>query len=392
MTARITSARSVEEVRALGEAWSELGASDVNADPEVFLAMLESQDDVLRPHVVLAEANDARALLAARLQQTAIPVRLGYKQIYGPRLRALTVVQGGVLGAADGELAGVLFEEARAALAAGEADVLRLRRLPVGSELHRLARERPSFATRGGGSDSSLRWRLRLPGSLDEILKAQSSRTRSNHRRYARKLEEQLGDGLSFEVCRDPADLERVTRHAETVSVKTYQHRLGGGFAADPSELRLVELGAERGWLRAYLLSVDGEPRAFWIGLAYGRVFFTGPTGYDPSLGHLRLGTYVLMRMLEDLCEDDAVDVVDYGVGDAEYKRHFGSESSLEEDVLVFAPSFRGVRVNLTRTMLVNVASAARRVGGRVPALQGVKRRWRSRLASGRDRGSEASE
>lgn len=379
MSDRVVAARSVDEAARLRAAWERLAPADVNADPDVFLSMLETLEDAVRPHVLLAESNGTpKAMLVARLDHAQVPVRLGYRQLYAPRLRALTVVQGGLLGADTGEPVGVLFEEVQAALARGEADVLRLRRVRVDSELHRLARERPRWTTRGRAGQRSLRWRLQLPESLDAILQTQSTRTRGNHRRYARRLEEELGDRLAFDVYREPGDLEQVIRASEAVSVKTYQHRLGAGFAADPSELRLLDLGAKRGWLRAFVLSVDGEPCAFWLGLVYGGVFFTGPTGYDPALGHLRLGTYVLMKMLEYLCGDDDVDEVDYGIGDAEYKRHFGTESWLEEDVLVFAPSFRGVRVNLTRTVILSTAAAAQRG----PGLQGVKRRWRARLAA----------
>jgi CelD/BcsL family acetyltransferase involved in cellulose biosynthesis len=271
----------------------------------------------------------------------------------------------------------------RRAVARVGADVLRLRRLRVESELHRLAQQSAAWSTRGRGVQTSLRWRLELPESLDEVLKAQSTRTRGNHRRYARKLEEEFGDRLSFQLYRDPSDLDRVVRDCESVSSLTYQQRLGAGFAANAAELRLVEEGARRGWLRAYVLYVDGAPQAFWIGLAYNGVLFTGPTGYNPELASLRLGTYVLMRMIDDVCKDDDVRVVDFGIGDAEYKRHFGSESWLEEDGLLFAPTLRGVRVNLTRAALIQAATAARNVAESAPALRNVKRRWRARLSGG---------
>ena len=382
MTDRVVTARSTEEVEALRETWLELQPRDLNADPEVLLALLETRDGVLRPQVVLAESGGSRSMLVARLERTRLPVRLGYLRVYAPWVRALTVVQGGALGSTDGAALSAAFAETRRALQQGEADVLRLRMVRVGSELHRLASETPSWATRGRASPPSPRWRLTLPQTLDEILKQQSSRTRSNHRRYVRKLEEEFGEKLSFRVYRDPADLDQVIRDCETVSVKTYQHGLGAGFTADASERRLLEISARRGWLRAYVLSIDDEPRAFWIGHAYGRIFYTGPTGYDPDLASSRPGTYVLIKMLEDLCGDDDVDEVDYGIGDAEYKRHFGTHNWLEEDMLVFAPTARGVRVNLTRSALLGATDVARRTAGRVPALRDLKRRWRTRLAS----------
>ncbi|MGH3072197.1 MAG: GNAT family N-acetyltransferase [Gaiellaceae bacterium] len=380
MSERITTFRSTEELAALRDTWRDLGPRDVNADPDLLLALVELRADVLRPHVVLAETNGSRAMLVARLERTRLPVRLGYLQLYAPRVRALTVVQGGALGQLGERALSAAFTEASRALEDGEADVLRLRGARVGSEIHTLATERHSRATRGRASRPSRRWRLTLPESLEAVLRLQSSRTRANHRRYVRKLDDEFGDRLSFRVHRDPAELAQVVRDCEAVSAKTYQRALGAGF--DPAERRLLEIGAENGWLRAYVLSIDDEPRAFWLGNAYSRVFYTGPTGYDPALATYRLGTYVLMHMLEDLCADPDVDEVDYGQGDAEYKRHFGTHSWLEEDVLVFAPTFRGVRINLTRTALMRTADVARRVAEHAPAFRDVKRKWRKLLVS----------
>ena len=383
MSVQIAAARSAEEVGALRDVWLGLRPADVNADPDVFLALLRTDNDVLRPHVLFAEVDGApRALLAARLVSTKLPVRVGYKQVYAPRVRALTIVQGGLVGDPDPHVVEALYAEARRVLAAGDAHVLRLRRLPEGSHLLRLARERSSRATRGEVGESSPRWQLQLPESLGAILQTQSSRTRANHRRYARRLEEDYGDRLSFVVHRQPEDVELVVRSCEQVSTLTYQQRLGGGFTGSPAERGLLELAAERGWLRAFVLSIDDEPKAFWIGNAYRGTFFTGPTGYDPALADLRLGTYVLMRMLESLCADEDVDVVDYGIGDAEYKRHFGTESRLEHDALVFAPTFQAVRINLMRSALTAAAGVAAAAGARLPGLRDVKRRWRKRLAA----------
>ena len=48
----------------------------------------------------------------------------------------------------------------------------------------------------------------------------------------------------------------------------------------------------------------------------------------------------------------------------------------------MYAPTFRGARVNLTRTAVLRADRLARRANERAPALQGLKRRWRSRLSS----------
>lgn len=379
MSDRITTIRSSEGIAAIHDRWLDFEPGDANADPAVLRVLLDTREDVDRPHVVVAETAAGGAILAGRIEHTTLAVRLGYLSLYAPRVRALTVAQGGAIG--DAAALGAALDAAREALRDGDADVLRLRALPVGSAAHRLAKARGTWATRGRTAKPAPRWRLRLPESLDEILALHSKKARGNELRSARKLEEAFEGRLSFDVYRDPSDLPTVLRECAEVSEKTYQRALGAGFAPGEEERRLLELAAARGWLRAYVLTAGDEPRAFWIGNVYGGVFYSGPTGYDPALSHLRPGAYLALRMLDDLCRDPNVDEVDWGPGDGGYKRFFSTHGWLEEDVLLFAPTLRGVRLNLTRSALLATAAATRALAERVPALGGVKRRWRDRLA-----------
>ena len=81
----------------------------------------------------------------------------------------------------------------------------------------------------------------------------------------------------------------------------------------------------ERGWFRAYVLYLDDEPVAFWQGQAYNGVFSTGVPGFDPAYADHRVGNYVLFKLIADLCADESIETLDYGFGDAEYKRRFGT-------------------------------------------------------------------
>lgn len=380
MNGRVTTIRSSEELAALHEVWRELEPGDLNADPETLAVLLDTREDVLRPHVVLAEAGGGRSMLVGRLERTRLPVRFGYRRLYAPTVRSLTVVQGGALGTDDADALAAALEGAREALRAGEADVLRLRNVPAYGPLHRAATSSDSWLTRGRTTAPSPRLRLRLPATLDDVLALQSTRSRTKHRRYLKKLTEELGDRVSFHVYRDAGEMAGAAQACAAVSAKTYQHALGAGFRASETELRLLELGAERGWARVYVLAVDGEAKAFWVGNVYGGVFYAGPTGYDPELSRLQLGTCVLLRMVEDLCADPDAEELDWGSGNADYKHFFATHGWLEQDVVLFAPTFRGVRLNLVQKALTVAADGARRAARRVPALD-VKRRWRRRLA-----------
>ena len=90
----------------------------------------------------------------------------------------------------------------------------------------------------------------------------------------------------------------------------------------------------------------------------------------------------MLGRMVEELCREGGLEWIDFGFGDAEYKRHFGDDSWLEEDVLVWAGRPRPIRLNLTRTALRSADRSARFVLERGRLLARTRRLWRDRATA----------
>ena len=97
----------------------------------------------------------------------------------------------------------------------------------------------------------------------------------------------------------------------------------------------------QKGWFLAGLLYLHGEPVAFQLGTAYRGTYAASGTAFDPAHSEERPGTYLLMKVIEQLCADPAVDRLDFGFGDADYKRAFADESWVEQDVEVFEPRAR---------------------------------------------------
>jgi Acetyltransferase (GNAT) domain len=377
-------ARTPDEVDAMRGAWEALAVENPTADPDYLLTLVRHSPLPVRPHVILLE-RDGRpeALAVGRVGEVRLGVRLGYATPLHPRVQALTIAQGGLV-AADKERAEPLLAAVLDALQEDSLDVVRLR-ARVGSPAHELVTTRPGALVRGHGADPIVRWRARLPETYADYLQARSAKTRGNVQRYSRKLEKRFGDGLSLRLFQTPGELPLLVRDTHTVHEKTYQRGLGAGFSDTELERALRRLGAERGWLRAWVLYLDGAPSAFWHGTLYRRIFYTGPTGYDPEHRDLRLGTYLLARMVEHLC--DKADWMDFGLGDAEYKRHFGDESWAEEDVLLFARRPRPIVVNLARTGVLEASRAGKAALERSGKLAAARRKWRDRLA---ERGASA--
>jgi CelD/BcsL family acetyltransferase involved in cellulose biosynthesis len=383
---RVETTRSVDDLASIRGAWQSVAGNEVTADPEHFQTVLEHRPEAVRPHVVrLSDGDRTVALAAGRIEDIELPARIGYRKILAPRLRTLTVVQGGFLGDRSEPAARRILSELMDALARGEADVLRLRLLEVGSPLHRLARTMPSALCRERSSRPSVRWLVEIPDSFEDFLRARSKSMRNNIRYYGKRLLAEYGDRARVEGFKDGTDLERLYRDTTEVAAKTYQQALGASFEDTPLRRALNELSVRRGWFRAYMLYLDDAPAAFWYGTAYRGVIHTGFTGYDPVHRDLSVGTFVLARLIEDACADPDIELLDHGYGDADYKRRLADRSYLEEDVLVFAPSWKGIRANVGRTAVLGVARIGRSALRDRTAVQRLKRWWRDRLRSGGD-------
>jgi CelD/BcsL family acetyltransferase involved in cellulose biosynthesis len=256
--------------------------------------------------------------------------------------------------------------------------------LPVGSSLHAAARAAAPLLQRRRFAPALVHWHCAIPGTFEEFLAARSKERRRHVRRYGRRLEE-AHDQVEVRLFTSRAELDQLFADSAAVHRTTYQAALGVGFSDDELGRSLTELAMDRGWFRGAVLYLDGRPAAFWHGNAYRGTFATSATGFDPAEAGSRPGTYLLMRLVEDLCADPNVDTLDFGFGDAEYKRHFGDSSTLEEDVVVFEPRARPLAVNAGQTAVLATAAAGRWALARSGHLRSARKAWRERLSPSPD-------
>jgi CelD/BcsL family acetyltransferase involved in cellulose biosynthesis len=376
----VSVARSLAEVEALRTGWGTLAPTSIESDIDYYLTDAQTRPAYLRPHVVVLGPPDRpRALLAARLERIRLESRLGWWSVYAPPVLCLTAVYRGFRGDL-GDAAGRLLVQALwEALDGGEADVAFLTRLRVDSPAYAAAKAVPPWPFRQLVGLSMVHRRLELPSSFDEYIRSRSRNTRHMLKRHTKKLMERYGSTLVIERLDRRSDLDRVLAELEFVTGKSYQRRLGVGFLNDDRTRQLTALALSRGWYRAYILYIGGTPRAYWTGHIYGSVFATGVTGYDSDYGDYNLGSFLLLRVFEDLCSDDAVRAVDFGFDDAAYKRSFSSEGFVEQDVCMFAPTLRGIRANAARTAVSAANEVVRRAMRERPIVRKLRRARRER-------------
>lgn len=320
-----------------------------------------------------------------RIDQTQLVVKFGYLRLPTPRMRLLTFVHGGLLGSLlDGD-AEILVRRVMGGLAAGKADAAMFHCVPIDSAIYRAAASLPGFLWADHVTNPEAHRIRDLSNIKGAFLASLPSRERTYQRQRQRMLLNDFGKKVRIDHFHNIADIDRLMTDAEAVARASYQRGLGVGFSATPGTRRRLEFEAKRGWLRGYVLYLDDEPSAFWIGTLTNNVFLSAYLAFNPVHGRYSPGSYLLIKVMEEMCEDlrgAEVARIDFGIGDGIYKARLGNQSWLESSVYIYAPTIKGLWVNALRTFACLATRMAKAILERGKVLSQVKRLWRRHSAA----------
>jgi len=179
-------------------------------------------------------------------------------------------------------------------------------------------------------------------------------------------------------VCyRELGDVDYLIDVACRIVESTYKSGLAVGFTDSSVNRALLEKNARDGKLRAYILYVGDEPCAFQFDVLYGKTQFTEFGSFDPRWSRGSPGTVLLIKVLEELCRDSEVNVMDYGFGHALYKSKFGTNYRMEENVCIYAPRLRPVLINMAMSADLAFCRVLSCAAKAINVDSWIKRNWR---------------
>jgi CelD/BcsL family acetyltransferase involved in cellulose biosynthesis len=177
-------------------------------------------------------------------------------------------------------------------------------------------------------------------------------------------------------------DLDTALKDAALVTGQSYQDALGVGLRDTPEHRGLLSTAAHNGWLRLSLMHIDGEPCAYQLGLVYHGTYLLDKIAFSSEWGNWNVGTVLFLRILEELCDDPQVTSLDFGFGEAYYKRSYSDTEWEEVSLYVFARRLRPYLLGGTCFGIGAVNSAVRSIFKKLGLAGSVKRLWRRRLSS----------
>lgn len=378
--------RTIAEIEEIRPIWEAMQAAEphpaINVDIDRYLSVVQAADHECRPLILLLRHNDQpRAMVIGRRERHAIPVRVGYKTLVKPRLRCMTVVYGGVLGQPDEQVSSLLVCELMKILRRREVNVIFFNHLRVDSPFYTQVRRIPDFLCRNPFPLFEPHWRMSIPRDVDGFYQLLSKKHRANLRRSVRRFEEKWKNQFQIVHYHRQNDVGCLSQHVEEISRKTYQHALSAGFSNDSLFNSILNTDAIHGRLFMSILYVQNQPCVFQWGTVFKEMYFLEKIGYDPQWTRYGIGNILFIKVLEKLCLDDSLKYIDFGFGDAGYKRSYGNEcSQAAAATYLFAPRIYPRLINLLNGLNSGITHGLVWLLHKTKMFAWVKRVWRRKL------------
>jgi CelD/BcsL family acetyltransferase involved in cellulose biosynthesis len=167
---------------------------------------------------------------------------------------------------------------------------------------------------------------LTLPRTPQEYSQNLSYKLRQNLRRNEKNLRKE--HEVEFIEYHEVGTLEESMDVFFRLYQKRWESKGSSGKFADPVlrdfHLEVAKRFSEKGWLRLYFLTVDGEPVDAEYCFVYNRKLYSYMSGFDPVYGRYGVGNLSTYLSIED-CIKRGLNEFDFMRGDHSYKNRFAT-------------------------------------------------------------------
>jgi CelD/BcsL family acetyltransferase involved in cellulose biosynthesis len=342
--------RDLREVESVSEVWK-TWQNTRDSSLDFFSGLIASRGSGCRPHVLVLRRNGRPDVLLVGLRDhKKIPIRICSVTMCRPEVTFLEFVRGGLLGNASHQNCKALIQAVIRSLAEGNADLALWDQLDVHSALYTSAIQLPNILLRDHCHKLSDHWFLNLPIGLEAFLLSLRPTERSQLRRKYKKFLNTFAGKIQVRCFRKTAEVGQAIREMEGIARKSLKRHLGFGFFDTPETQQQLLVEAAQGWLRIFVLYIDGIPVSFWRGTLYEHCFQTDHVGFDAAWSEFSPGIFLFLKVVEGFCDSD-VHTVDLGKGKGQFFESLANVRRPEARVWIFAPRSRGLQLNLQYTL-----------------------------------------
>ena len=369
---------NLKDLETLREDWERMRCHP-NSDIDYFMAlMLSDKDNIIKPYIfVFKENGNVKAIIVGRIETKCITITIGYKKLFKFNVKAYTINNQGFLGSISEDVFSILRSQLEQLVNNKTVDIVFFSFIDTGSRIFELLKnnELKNFFVIWG--DDNLHWKISNLDTFQKYMQSISYKFRKNLNRSKRKI-------LNKNICiRNYTTLENVDQFlsfAEDIAKKSYQRGLGVGFINSSKDNMLTKVAARLNWLNSYVIFFDDTPVAFERIYLYDNKLFCQDAAYDPKYRDYDLGTNLFIYIIEEAFKNPKKKEIDFGLGDAEYKRRFGNEYFCEKVLYLFARTNRTFVIFMLMKISKYLNENIKSYSNRYTIINSVKRMWRDYL------------
>lgn len=316
------------------------------------------------------------ALVPWLQQEARLPMRLGERVLFTLRLPGMRITPLAQNGLASADAATALLRWLHQAY---PAHALLVTDAEVETPLYQSVAGARSVGYHIVRHDTDAHLFHRFAGSYADFFDKRGSKYRNQLRKKEKVFKDAFGEDWTLREYRRADEVEAFLQAASALNRKTYQYRLfGESIDVDAAHVSATQRAAAEGLFRSFVLWARDEPLCFVLGhqRADG-VFEHRQTGFDPAHRAASPGLFCNIQLLKRLYEHDTPTLMDFGSGDAEYKRLFSTETRTTANLVLVPRLMRYAWVvgahRATTALNEHAASLLERLGVK----QWLKRRMR---------------
>ena len=375
-TTAIRSITTFEELETIRAFWQEQ-QQHPNSDLELFELICSNRQEVISPVVFVIERNAKLfSLLTARLERSNFTPSIGYFKPIKIPVIALRVLHEGLIGDENETVANELVSHLLSFLKSKQVDAITFHHFREDSALAKALLNGGKQFWFNNRPNWSVHRSMTIGSEAGFLLNAMKPKHRSWIRKKGRDLDAASENQTAWHWLSKFDDLDNLCAEMENVAALSYQRGLGAGFVNDVEHRKRLALFSGRGQLRIEILEVKGKVKAYWMGIIYRNVFHSWATSYDSELSKYEPGTQLFLRLTDELAKE-GVNKLDFGLGDAHYKKRFGDNSWQEVSFCLFAQTLKGYLLGTVMGIFDIIDKTSRKLVAKIKIEDLVKNKWR---------------
>jgi len=352
-------------------------------DIEYYTNVIVNEPNFLKPFIlVIYKNNRPETLVIGSIVKDKFSLQIGYKKLFKVKTKRLVILYGGILGNQSVENCTKIISILRSQVSKRKVNSIRFKYIDSEFTIFKVIKSSNRILLKDSVIRKNPHYFLSFPGCLETFLKSRTKKTRRNIKYYISRIEKAYGDSLTVKCLKDISDYDTIINDTDSISSHTYQRKLGVGMIANEQTKERIKYELQHGRFMSYILYIKGQPVAYWNGLYYKHKVYGVATGYLPEFSKVDPGKYIFVTMINDFCKNKDIDIMDFGFGEAQYKKEYSTSEKLEANFHIYAINPKGFYLCYGRAFNTILVLLYSKLKDRIKFLNDIKKKWRLKLSA----------